>query len=346
MSGSKDVDPIWSVYWKATIWKFLPKIGSCVVVAILIASNLILLENEAAHIDSILPFVESHRIDNLLLQMTLASGLGILAYFILAFLTKAYFTSVTESSELVGLLERVKTKMGIDLNTQLRIHDEDGLNIVTERNAVFSSIVMSREAQTAILEQQDMGEVVLAGELSSLEYTRPWIEIGAFATFFGLAWVYIFPHQYKLSLVGVYGMMSLLTEMVLPFLLMLMAAGLHSLSRSSFINSYAATIKEYQISPSLAKRIVFEKLVITEEDIEKRTKSSYKITRSINKIPDKVCAIILIGSVSVFLIWGIILNMYTVLDIPPPLDLPLWMLLSLFAIMISFAIPAFIYDDW
>lgn len=344
MSGSEDVVPIWREYRKSKIWKFLPIIGSSVVVAILIVSNLILLENEASQIGSILPIVESRRIDNLLLGMTIASGLGTLAYFILAFLAKAYFISVTEDSELCGLLERAKTKMGVDLNTHLRIHDEDGFNIITERNAVFSSIVMSREAQTAILEQQEMGEVILAGELSSLEYTRPWIKIGAFATFFGLAWLFLFPHQYKLAPLTMYGMMTLLTEIMLPIFLLFMGSGLHSMSRSSISKSKTKTIKEYQILPGLAKGIVFEKLVITEENIEKRTKLFSEYFLSTSNIPDKICAIILISSVSVIIIWGIIFNMYTDINNTPP-ELPIWMLISLFAIIMSFFLAAIKYDN-
>ena len=115
MSSDATVVPIWSKYRKSIIWKSIPTIGSIVVVAVLFVYNLMILENEALLMDSILPILESHRFDNLLISMTITSGLGILAYFILAFLTKAYLLSVSETSDLCDLLERVKTRMGIDI---------------------------------------------------------------------------------------------------------------------------------------------------------------------------------------------------------------------------------------
>jgi len=230
------------------------------------------------------------------------------------------------------------------IDTQLRIHDEDGLNIVTERNVVFSSIVMSREAQTAILEQQDMGEVVLAGELSSLECSRPWVRIAALATFFGTAWIYLFPLQYKLALVDIYGMMPLVTELLLPFFLFFMGTGLFKLSKSSFRISYVKTIKEYPILPSLAKQIVFEKLTFTEEAIKKRIQFFNRHIAFTSDYWGKLCAIIFIGGISVILIFGTIINMFNEYGLQVPFELTLWLLAAMFAIVLAFALPAFKYD--
>ncbi len=306
------------------------------VVGIWILHNSILLNQEAIRLDSILPFLEAHRIDNILIGATVSAFLGILAYFILAFFTKRYFLSVTEDNVLCDLLESAKTKMGIDFNIHLRILDEEGLSIVSERNALFSSIVMSRDAQTAILEQQDKGEVVLAGEVSSLEGTRPLLAICGFAFIFGCAWMFLLAKTNIYDLLVLYGSTVVLTELVIP--LILAALGFHLViyrSRPKFRRSEIKTITEYQISSTMARLIVFEKLVLSDEEIEKRMKLHrfYLNPDLDNSELVETFPVILI--VSTLIVIGILFPILGTGLVPNSLVVPLFVLSFIAAVLMS-----------
>ncbi len=336
MSDSEKVDSIWCEYKKSRIWKFLPAIGSFVVVGIWIVYNSILLNQEAIRLDSILPIIEAHRIDNILIGAIITAFLGILTYFALTFLTKIYFLSGTEDSELSNLLKRAKMKMGIDFNIHLRIHDEEGLNIVTERNALFSSIVMSRDAQTAILEQQDKGEVVLAGELSSLEGSRPLLAICGFAFIFGCAWMFLLAKTNTYDLVDMYGTTAVLTELVIPFILAFL--GFHLVlfrSRPKYIRSEIKTITEYQISSTLARLIVFEKLVLSDEEIEKRMKLHRFYLNPDLDNSELVETFPVIFIVSMLIVHGILLHILGTGLVPNSLVVPLFVLSFIAAVLMS-----------
>ncbi len=336
MSGNEKVAPIWCEYKKSRIWKKLPAIGSFVVVVIWIVYNSILLNQEAIRLDSILPIIEAHRIDNILIGAIITAFLGILTYFALAFLTKIYFLSGTEDSELCDLLKRVKMKMGIDFNIHLRIHDGEGLNIVTERNALFSSIAMSRDAQTAIIDQQDKGEVVLAGEVSSLEGTRPLLAICGFAFIFGCAWMFLITKPVIIDVVDMYGSIAFLTEASIPFILAFL--GFHLVlfrSRPKYTRSEIKTITEYQISSTLARSIVFEKLVLSDEEIEKRMKH---LRFNLNQYLDNselVETFPVIFIVSILIVLGILIPILGTGFVPNSFVLPLFALSFIAAVLMS-----------
>ena len=95
---------------------------------------------------SILPIIEANRIDNLLIWMLSSAALCLLVYFILLPISYRLHISHTKSGEMFEIMERAKSRMGIDFEVDLRITEQEGYAFTSYRNLFYALIIMSSTA--------------------------------------------------------------------------------------------------------------------------------------------------------------------------------------------------------
>ena len=131
-------------------------------------------------------------------------------------LSKGLPFSIFQISE---LFESAKLRMNIDFKVNLRVNNEDGYVCTSHRNLFFASIVLSRDAQNAILQEKALGEVIIANELVRLQNTRPWKPVIILAFFHAYATSILLPELYFRELVDFYDLGTALIVTGLPYLL-------------------------------------------------------------------------------------------------------------------------------
>jgi len=316
--------------------KFLPLILSSIVLGFLIVFYSNILYNQVSQTDSWLPLILAFRIDNHLIWVFSSVAVSLLSYFVLVPASERFHNSHTLPSEISQLLERAKLRMNINFKVDLRINNEDGFVFTSRRNLFYASIVMSRDAQNAILQEQEMGEAIIANELSKLQDTKPWRLIVTLASFHAHAASMLIPEPYLSDLSDIYGLGPALFVMGLPTLFYFLAFSF-LMTGDSLIHRIRENVsKAYQISPNLAQQVLFEGYTITRSDLEKSTKFQGSYGELLDEDNfERILAILVIGGLLILTcLWFLFSIFGSFFAIEPVLNIVIYIFASIIAVVI------------
>lgn len=252
------------------VLKYLPLIGSIIVIGLWTFFYINSLFNQAILMDSELPVIEAGRFNNLLIWWFSTTSLCILTYFILIPISQKYHDSHTTPSECSDLFESAKSKMSIDFVVDLRVNREKGIVLASFRNPFKSLVVISPSTQRLILKEREIGEVIIAHELGLMKNYRPWWLVGSawsICSFIALSFIespYIFISS------GLFEFIFASILRTIPFILLTLGMILSDYSGSARFDSELITSKEYQVSPLLARLSLLEGMTLKRSDIEKK----------------------------------------------------------------------------
>ena len=197
---------------------------------------------------SILPIIEANRIDNLLIWMLSSAALCLLVYFILLPISYRLHISHTKSGEMFEIMERAKSRMGIDFEVDLRITEQEGYAFTSYRNLFYALIIMSSTAQSAMLQDSELGETIIANELITLKNTRPWRVVYGLVALCICGSSPLIVDQSFIELSEVYGYTAGFFIGMFPYTLMWIGIALIDSAKAHSHISHAMTDKEYHVS--------------------------------------------------------------------------------------------------
>lgn len=248
--------------------KYLPIVGTAVVIWFWTLLYWNSLWGQVIQMDSYIPIIDANQIGNLLVWMFSTSALTIMVYLLFIIVTQGFHISRTKPSEIDDLLESAISKMDINFRVSLRVNRESGIVFTSFRNLFYASIVISNEAQTLILREKELGEVIIAHALCLLKNTRPF-SMGLMGLIGALLSLEMLPTPSPGS-IGIYELINLYGRRLMILI---------ALSAFTLIFCYLSYIKtseidmnlitsKYHLSPVLAKMALFEGIAIRRSDIE------------------------------------------------------------------------------
>ena len=250
------------------VLRYLPIAGTVVIIWFWTLLYWNSLWDQAIQMDSLIPIIDANQIDNLLIWMFSTSALSIMVYLLLIPVTQRFHISQTIPSEIDDLLESAISKMNMNFRVDLRVNRESGIVFAGFRNLFYASIVISNEAQTLILKEKELGEVIIAHTLCLMKNAQPFsmVLMGSIGAVLSLE---MLPDPSPRA-VGLYELINLkgmrLMILIVLSVITLIFCYLSDFKTSEF-NMDLITSK-YHLSPVLARMALFEGIAIRRSDIE------------------------------------------------------------------------------